>query len=630
MNIHWILLPIIAVVNLILGLLALIRDRKNQTNLAFFAMTIFLSAWLLIGGYVTNLFPAFLPNLTLWMRVTMALAALMAASGLYLSFVFPKKHVSLQWYKKLWLVLGGVLALVTALTPLIEEKVYIDNGQIMTIEPSGIIIYMLWSVGTILILTVILIKNFIKSRGLERNQFKYLIFGIVTFGTIGIITNLVIPTITHSNRLLNYGLYCTLVFSSCVSYAIVKHRMMDIRLLALKSVAYTLSLATVAGIYIAFYYLLIERFYEFNFLNFFILLVLVLTFQPVSRFFENITDKIFARGRYDFKQLLCELNDIARNNSRSLTDLSEAVIDTLISQMRISKAAFVLTDCNGANPIRISGFITKSKSFFNEPSLLAAKAEDMVVYNELSSEKQKAILRKKGIEVIVPLKTENRIEGAIVLGEKSSGDVYSAQDLNLLELASSQIAITLENARLFEQAITDSLTGLFHHRFFHIQLNNEVEKAKRFAYPLSLIMLDIDYFKEINDNYGHQTGDKVLLELTDIIRKNVRSFDIVGRYGGDEFIILLPVINKNGVFNHRKMVEKIANRILDVIAKHKFTKKGLKLTASMGVAVFSGSGNVSPHALIDKVDNLLYGAKNSGRNTTFLQVFETEDILKPA
>ena len=171
----------------------------------------------------------------------------------------------------------------------------------------------------------------------------------------------------------------------------------------------------------------------------------------------------------------------------------------------------------------------------------------------------------------------------------------------------------LIKSRDFEQqyklATTDGLTELYNHRYFQEQIRMQVEQAKRYSSNFSLIIIDIDFFKKFNDTFGHQSGDAVLRQVAQTLKKNVRATDIVCRYGGEEMSIILPNTGKDEAFS-------TAQKICERVASKKFKLTGDKethVTISLGVATFPFDGDSAP-AIIESADKKLYTAKNNGRN----------------
>ncbi len=200
----------------------------------------------------------------------------------------------------------------------------------------------------------------------------------------------------------------------------------------------------------------------------------------------------------------------------------------------------------------------------------------------------------------IPMKDESG-EVDKVIG--FSTDITEIANLRakLQENFENEIRIRQEKERL---AITDPLTGIYNRLKLNESLSNEIARASRYQQALSIILLDIDYFKEVNDSFGHQIGDKVLVEFAEIIRQSVRQADIVGRWGGEEFIIICPETDQTGA-------EVLANNLRTCIENYAFDTVNQK-TASFGVAFFNHKESVE--RLLSRADTALYQAKQNGRN----------------
>ena len=157
---------------------------------------------------------------------------------------------------------------------------------------------------------------------------------------------------------------------------------------------------------------------------------------------------------------------------------------------------------------------------------------------------------------------------------------------------------------------TDAMTQLKMKHFFYTALANKLENSAKHKLPLSLVMFDIDFFKNVNDTYGHACGDTILKEIASLIFGGIRGQDMAARYGGEEFIVMLLDTNEHAAF-------KVAERIRHVIEKHCFTHEDvcIHLTISAGISVFSPEHNeVAVRTLIDQADQALYNSKRTGRN----------------
>lgn len=208
----------------------------------------------------------------------------------------------------------------------------------------------------------------------------------------------------------------------------------------------------------------------------------------------------------------------------------------------------------------------------------------------------------------VPIELHDEIVGVVNVTDKGQGGdgVFTETDLKILNMIVHQAAIAIENAnhcRELEYLSTiDSLTGVNNHRHFMLTLKTEVERSKRYANPVCLLMFDVDDFKSYNDSYGHLEGDQVLKELSRVVKLNLRTVDVLCRYAGDEFVVILP---ETSILQ----AEAIAGKIKAAVSRIKFKRV---VTLSMGIAAYHK--NNDGHGLILKTDQALYQAKKEGKD----------------
>lgn len=216
--------------------------------------------------------------------------------------------------------------------------------------------------------------------------------------------------------------------------------------------------------------------------------------------------------------------------------------------------------------------------------------------------------------ICVPLKSKGRCLGVIELINKMTkeGD-FKEEDLLLLTTLADYTAISIENAKFFQKiqelTITDDLTKLYNSRYLYRFLDYEVERVRRYKGHIAMIFLDMDKFKEVNDTYGHLNGSKLLAEVARIIANGLRKVDMACRYGGDEFVIVMPQTSK-------KQAHLAAEKLRTIINEHIFLKDdglNLKMTASFGVASMP-DGAKDTAELIHLSDQAMYRVKNSTRN----------------
>ena len=210
-----------------------------------------------------------------------------------------------------------------------------------------------------------------------------------------------------------------------------------------------------------------------------------------------------------------------------------------------------------------------------------------------------------------PLMAENRVFGFLGL-DKLDPNFYSEEVLEYLQIFAGQAALALENTRLYEQvcrmAHEDPLTGVLNRRAFFDIAQQEINRSCRYEHEVSIILLDIDYFKNINDTFGHLIGDQVLQTVADLCVDNLRNVDRFGRYGGEEFVILLPEVGLDGA---AVAAERLRKQIENTEVQ---TQAGpVRFTISLGVAEFNQKCETLEE-MLSRTDDALYRAKRSGRN----------------
>jgi len=284
------------------------------------------------------------------------------------------------------------------------------------------------------------------------------------------------------------------------------------------------------------------------------------------------------------------------------TILLKKLIEAIPMPMYVKNADGIFIECNE----RFCNLVGKKRddilerkfySFFDESIVKEIKrAEIELLKNGGHKEFEITLTDSTGKERMFTFYKETFVQGGEI-----GGLICVMVDFTKRNNLESQLRKA--NKDLKEQAITDGLTGLFNHKRVLELLEAELKRAQRYQTQLSVLMLDIDYFKKVNDNYGHQVGDEVLMKVSDIIRDNIRETDIAGRYGGEEFLIIFPNTSSKKALN-------TALRINKAIGDHQY-KEGFKITISGGLSDWKGENSSK---LIRKADELLYKAKEQGRN----------------
>jgi len=213
----------------------------------------------------------------------------------------------------------------------------------------------------------------------------------------------------------------------------------------------------------------------------------------------------------------------------------------------------------------------------------------------------------------IPVKSHDKVFGVIQLINSLEGGIFDEEDEQILTAIADFAGIAISNSKALDKikqlVITDDLTGLYNSRYFFEQIEYEMERSKRYQSPLSLVFFDLDYFKNVNDTYGHLTGSRLLAEVGAVVSANIRKTDKAARYGGDEFVIILPHTDRPGALKFALKLHKELNE------KAFYSNNGdrLKVSGSFGVASFPDDA-LNSNELISLADEAMYLVKETGRN----------------
>ncbi len=240
-----------------------------------------------------------------------------------------------------------------------------------------------------------------------------------------------------------------------------------------------------------------------------------------------------------------------------------------------------------------------------------AESDDPIYVFDSDRDGMPAVLRKEGVVFLasIPLRAEGELVGVLCLASRVGMD-FDFDFASLLSLIGNNLSLIAEKIMLFQEtrrlAVTDALTGLYNTRYFYDILNSEVARTLRYSTPFSLILFDIDDFKALNDTYGHQAGDEVLLSFARVLKETSRKTDTVARYGGEEFISILPNTGRDKAFS-------LAVRIKEVVESTAFLgEEAIRITISGGVATFPDDA-ADAKELLYAADMAMYRAKAAGK-----------------
>ena len=325
--------------------------------------------------------------------------------------------------------------------------------------------------------------------------------------------------------------------------------------------------------------------------------------QPLSSMLDKIVSILHEDMNYNFVSILkLEVDD---------KELPYMTVKASSSNRHINKVFEFLNDSeeNYKLPYLENSIVAKAineRQIYSTPDL---KGIVQMFFPALTKEQLEELGKAMNSKscTIVPLVKEKENFGCVLVS--SDRDGITDTENNFLSLFANQIELAITVAGLFEevkkQAITDPLTGIFNRRYFEDNIVKEAERSLRLKQPFSVISMDLDYLKRINDTYGHQFGDLAIRTIANVLKKEARSIDIPARIGGEEFNLLLPGVDSNGALIAAERIRKsIESQVLDTIGG---------ITASIGVATFLEHSDRIDE-LIELADQAMYKAKVNGRN----------------
>ena len=344
--------------------------------------------------------------------------------------------------------------------------------------------------------------------------------------------------------------------------------------------------------------------------------------EYLFNFTDNNTEKL--KERFFELLILYSLNKNL-NLSIQLEDLLNTTINFLKDSLKIDEFCFMLLDNNR----KVLKVWTADKATFEAAkdvtfnigegiSGIVVQTGEPIMIQDVSKDSRflyyKAKLPNIGSFLSIPLKlSDNRIIGVLNIHKKEI-NAFKTDDRIFFSIIAQNLANAIERARLYEkvqkEAMYDDLTGLYTRRYFFENCYREFSESVRFGKTFSIILADIDHFKYFNDTYGHPTGDAILKELASILITNVRHSDIVCRYGGEEFAILLPNTGKDGA---AFTADKLRTLVETNLAEINKSKDIGKITITAGVSTYPDDGNTVDE-VISKADKFLYLGKVRGRN----------------
>lgn len=352
-------------------------------------------------------------------------------------------------------------------------------------------------------------------------------------------------------------------------------------------------------------------------------LIIGVLFRPLSIGIERLVERGLFPERRALRYRLIQIAAALSNQD----DMKELVQRLANETQRALQLCWVAVVANDDTDRRLHAAASEALDENSRRDLIALLDTGSDIFTTLSQTQRPITIRRLsrrqpeaagrlaqlGADVLMPLYFQNRMIGILCLSTKHNGELFVREELELLDLFSHQIAASFENLRLFRDAHYERLTGLMRREAVLRQLDIEFEHAVRHDHDLSLVMIDLDHFKVVNDTHGHLFGDQVLKRVAKAMQDSIRTADALGRYGGEEFLLVLPNTGPEGAM---KLADKL-RRAVSVLRFHPSGSKPTQVTVSIGIASLSANQMDQaglPESLLASADRALYQAKNSGRD----------------
>ena len=352
-------------------------------------------------------------------------------------------------------------------------------------------------------------------------------------------------------------------------------------------------------------------------------LLLGLTFPPLRQLVQRQIDRRFFPERLAFRQRLITLAGELPTHGK-VPRMGQHLVEELKSIFKLQSAMILLADKASGWLYPLASTVGKRPpASGGEPilelqdlgvRLIRRVHQPMPTERILPSRSNLAkFLLLFDVEWVVPLFVQDDLSGLILVGRKSDGSRFRAEETELLDFLAQHVAVVFENAKLYESATYDNLTGILRREAVFERLEQEIQRATRYRRPLTVGMADLDHFKEVNDRFGHLAGDMTLKRVAQVLSDTLRGADLVGRYGGEEFLLVFPETEPRSALE-------VAERIRRLVAGmecHSADGRAFRVTISIGLASLPDQA-VDNAALRDRIiedaDRVLLAAKRAGRD----------------
>ncbi len=491
---------VIIIVNIFVVLASYIRNPNRLLNKIFAVTGIILNLWVIftyisIQPFTTTPVADFLG--LFFIRISIFFAVPMSLLFFLLSNILPEEKLKLnKWLLAILLILN-FLIMILAISPYTFSSITITNGFPTPQPGRGIGIFAGYVLGLNFTGAYVLLRKIRKYTGVHREQLRYFTTGLLLMQGLTVFTILIPTNVFQNPFFVPFAPLYALIFIIMTTNAMIRHRLLDIRLMVVRSITYFLSLLVIGAGYSTFF-VIINNYINNSKLSFesiFIstagTLIILFAFQPLRRVFEKLTDKVFYRDHYDANDLLWSLSRIMAS-TLLLTDLAKQILKKLLEEMKINYGAIVLVKNKSIFWVESAGEVS-SHPFDNAGAYTLVydsyhttnHKEHIFIFEELPEGKIKKLMRKQDLTVVMPLTVRHELIGGLMLGQKSSGEIYSSEDIDVLKILAPEIAVAVRNALSYEEI-----------KKFNVTLENEVDRATQRLRAANHRLKELDHLKD--------------------------------------------------------------------------------------------------------------------------------------
>lgn len=451
---------LVTFLNLVLGFIVYRKNPKSATHRLLSLITIIVASWTISNYFSLNSSTPF--QSLFWVQMVMFLTSPLGPAIYLFSEAYPYSELKISEFKTILIFSVTAILAVLAVSPLMFSQVILTKG-VHPVPGPGVALYGIVSLIFLILSFRTIILKYKRSKGLVKVQLQYLVFGIIITFTLQFITNFLFAVVLGFSNLVIFGPVLSLILIGLISYSIVKHRFLDIHLLVARTIAYSLLISFISVFYTLGFFIIGSLFTtaiskQGLWISTILALIVAFSFQSLRHQLEKFTDNIFYKNRYDPQLLLENIGRVMASNI-SLNELTGGILDKLSSEMKISMGTIILLKENRISWIKTTDHQTPPEydekeinqlvGFFGEENKIDHGR--IILLEDLNEGDIKDIYRKYNFNLVLRLATKQQKLGFLVLGDKSSGDIYSNEDLMVLDILGPQIAVAIQNSLSYEE-----------------------------------------------------------------------------------------------------------------------------------------------------------------------------------